>query len=308
MNLSPIFLYSGWRTGGTALAVALKADKNNMIFYDPLNQALMDFEFASTASSDSWNSNHPTKFKYFDEYIPMFADGRLELFPDVREYKFRNSSVIFQDQLIKYLKRLVSVANENNKTPVFKFEQLEGHLDLLKSHFPSGIHIGLIRNRQAQLDSWLEQLALGSSGFFDAARKLVLDDPDFFTNGEILDKPTNEEVFEIYHSRLRSLGSDFDMTINLSEDNRDEFLTKIVSSSTHKIIASAFEQLDKLEKPPTFEKKFIRMRARCLELTQQRDELTQQRDELTQQRDEILNSTIWKTTKPIRQLLNMFNR
>jgi hypothetical protein len=40
------------------------------------------------------------------------------------------------------------------------------------------------------------------------------------------------------------------------------------------------------------------------ELTQQRDELTQQRDELTQQRDELLNSTIWKTTKPIRWVIN----
>jgi uncharacterized coiled-coil DUF342 family protein len=56
------------------------------------------------------------------------------------------------------------------------------------------------------------------------------------------------------------------------------------------------------------------------ELTQQRDELTQQRDELTQQRDEIahdlaltreardnlINSTIWKVTKPIRWTVNLF--
>jgi hypothetical protein len=42
------------------------------------------------------------------------------------------------------------------------------------------------------------------------------------------------------------------------------------------------------------------------ELTQQRDELTQQRDELTQQRDALLNSTIWKLTEPIRNLINFF--
>jgi hypothetical protein len=44
------------------------------------------------------------------------------------------------------------------------------------------------------------------------------------------------------------------------------------------------------------------------ELTQQRDELTQQRDELTQQRDALLNSTIWRLTKPIRHLINFFKK
>jgi hypothetical protein len=44
------------------------------------------------------------------------------------------------------------------------------------------------------------------------------------------------------------------------------------------------------------------------ELTQQRDELTQQRDELTQQRDDLLNSTIWRATKPLRTLVHVFKR
>jgi hypothetical protein len=44
------------------------------------------------------------------------------------------------------------------------------------------------------------------------------------------------------------------------------------------------------------------------ELTQQRDELTQQRDELTQQRDEFLNSTIWRLTKPLRDLINFLKK
>jgi exopolysaccharide biosynthesis predicted pyruvyltransferase EpsI len=42
------------------------------------------------------------------------------------------------------------------------------------------------------------------------------------------------------------------------------------------------------------------------ELTQQRDELTQQRDELTQQRDELLNSTIWRSTRTLRFIANLF--
>jgi hypothetical protein len=43
-------------------------------------------------------------------------------------------------------------------------------------------------------------------------------------------------------------------------------------------------------------------------ITQQRDELTQQRDELTQQRDELTNSTIWKTTKYLRVLIDILKK
>ena len=40
------------------------------------------------------------------------------------------------------------------------------------------------------------------------------------------------------------------------------------------------------------------------DLEYSKKELTQQRDELTQQRDELTNSTIWKLTKPLRDLIN----
>jgi hypothetical protein len=357
MDRPPIFLYTSWRTGGTALAGALKADEKIMLFYDPLNEGLMNYEYAKTVSSDTWNSNHPPGFKYFDEYLPMFVDGKLRDYPDLKGFKFRNSTKEFQDQLLSYLDRLVTVANENDKTPVFKFEQLEGHLEVIKRHFPTAIHLGLLRNRQAQFDSWLEQLALGSSGFFDGARKLVLEDPDYFTSGVILENPTDREVFELYHSKLIQLCSKFDLVFNLYEDDREEFLSKIAPNSFQQIFSVAFERLDKLGKPPTFEKKFIRMTERSLELTQQRDELTQQRDELTQQRDELtqqrdeltqqrdeltqqrdelnqqrdeltqqrdeltqqrdeltqqrddlMDSTIWKVTKPLRNIVNFFKR
>jgi glycosyltransferase involved in cell wall biosynthesis len=44
------------------------------------------------------------------------------------------------------------------------------------------------------------------------------------------------------------------------------------------------------------------------QLTHQRDELKHQRDELTHQREELLNSTIWKVTQPIRNLINLFKK
>lgn len=91
----------------------------------------------------------------------MFVNGRLEKFPDLSEFKFRNSSAKFRGQRIAYLNGLVATAKENGKSAVFKFEQLEGHLELLKEHFLSAIHIGLLRDKQEQFDSWLEQLAFG---------------------------------------------------------------------------------------------------------------------------------------------------
>jgi hypothetical protein len=48
--------------------------------------------------------------------------------------------------------------------------------------------------------------------------------------------------------------------------------------------------------------------ATFLRLMNDTDELTQQRDELTQQRDDLLNSTIWRATKPLRTLVHVFKR
>jgi hypothetical protein len=83
MGLPLIFLYSSWRTGGTALAVALRGNENVMLFFDPLNQSLLNFESIENASSITWNSNNPFDFHYFEDYLPLFTDGRLGNFPDL---------------------------------------------------------------------------------------------------------------------------------------------------------------------------------------------------------------------------------
>ena len=325
MDRAPIFLYSSFRTGGSAFAMALKSNDQNMLFFDPLNSGLMNYEYARSATSETWNSNHPYGLKYFEEYMPIFVDGKLEYFPDLNEYRFRNSSKMFQEQLLRYLNNLMDIAHKSNKTPVFKFEQLEGHVELLRSHFPFAIHLGLIRNPKEQINSWLEQKALGESGFFNAASKLIQEDPEFFTKDRIIDHSKSEEVFEVYHGGLLRLRSSFDLTLNLYEDNREDFIGKVRSDLFKKIFRVAFKKLESLDQKPTFETKFFRMTGRSLELIQQRDELiqqrdeliqqrdeliqqrdelTQERDELTQQRDELVNSTIWRLSKPLRDLIN----
>ena len=64
----------------------------------------------------------------------------------------------------------------------------------------------------------------------------------------------------------------------------------------------------KIETQKQINATFLRLMNDTDELTQQRDELTQQRDELTQQRDDLLNSTIWRATKPLRTLVHVFKR
>jgi hypothetical protein len=313
---APIFLYSSWRTGGTAFALALK--KDNMLFIDPLNPGLMDFQSAQNATTEGWSSNHPPGFLYFEEYLPLMVDGKLDHFPNLNHYKFRNSPEMFRSQLIEYVAQLIEHAKCNKKSAIFKFEQLEGHVDLLRRNFPGAIHIGLIRNPLEQCDSWFEQLALGNSHFFDAAMSLIKGDPEFFEQSSSTQVLSNQEIFDVYYSKLLSVRVELDATLNLYEDSREDFISNLPSDYFKEIFTSAFRELEGLEKQPTSTVKYKRMKIRAIELTQQRDELTQQRDELTQQRDELtqqrdeltqqrdelVNSTIWRFSKPLRDLIN----
>lgn len=109
-----------------------------------------------------------------------------------------------------------------------------------------------------------------------------------------LNNPTNVEVFDLYHSKLLWLSSKYDFTLNIYEDDRDEFLNRSASDFFQNTFSSAFRRLDEFEKPPSLEKKFIRMTARALELTQKRDE-------------QII-STIWKVTEQLRRLIDSIKR
>jgi hypothetical protein len=262
--------------------------KDNLLFYDPLNPSFLDFQMARNNSSDSWSSNHPSGFKYFEEYATLFLDGTLGYFPNLENYKFRNSSETFQIELVEYLSKLLEHADRNYKTAVFKFEQLKGHVDVLKREFPDAIHIALIRDPIDQYNSWCEQLALGNSYFFDAALSLIKEDPEFFKEPARIHNLYPKEIFEIYHDNLLTLRSEFDATLDIYKDSKVEFINKLPSEYFQDLFSKAFQELELLENPPTHKDKFTRMRNRALELTQQRDEIIQQRDEIIQQRDEII--------------------
>ena len=315
MNAKPIFIYSSWRTGGTAFIASFKRDTKNIVFYDPLNPALRNFELALKSNSDGWNLNHPSDFTYYDEYLPLFSGETSISFPDLAKYKFKNSSSDFRLQLTNYINELMLLAEQQGRTPIFKFEQLEGHVELLRSNFPTAFHLGLARNPEDQLDSWLEQIALGNRGFFDYALNVLISDKDFFDNQCDPYSMELNEIFDTYYAGLIRLRPDLDAVLDLYENSFDEFLIKLGTNKVVPQFERALNEFKNIESRPSFEVKFKRMRNNSIlitqqrdELTQQRDELTQQRDELTQQRDMISNSRIWRFSKPLRDFVIFLKR
>jgi hypothetical protein len=322
MRSPVVFLYTSYRTGGTAFLSAFNADPTNMVFFDPLNVGLLSLESARNFSSENWNSNHPANLHYFESYLPMFEQGTMNLLPDLSEFKFRNSSAKFKDQLVQYLRALSDFAHSQEKLPVFKLEQLKGHVGLLRKNFPEALHVGFVRNPNDQFKSWLEQFAYGNGSLFDTALNFINGDAEFFKPKQGLSNSNLKDLFDIYYSRLLTLRSELDFTHNLYEESFQDLIGKIASNFYKDKFILAVEEFNKITPRITFEKKFDRMMNNSLkltqqrdeltqqrdELTQQRDELTQQRDELTQQRDELLNSTIWKVTKPFRVLINFIKK
>ena len=301
MRSPALFLHTSYRTGGTALLSALGKDPTNMIFFDPLNAGLSSLETFRNYSSTDWHSNHPQNFKYFESYLPLFEQGTMNLIPDLSEFKFRNSSANFKDQLVKYLGALTDFALSQEKLPIFKLEQLKGHVNLLRENFPKALQVGFVRNPNDQFQSWLEQLALGNNFFFDNALSLINQDTDFFKPSPGLSKATPKEVFETFHSRLVTLRSELDFTHNLFEESFGELLGKVNSNFYKDKFTFLGKEFHKVDPQIPFEKKFTRMMDNSLNLIKERDGLIKERDGL-------LNSTIWKFTKPLRGLINFVKR
>jgi hypothetical protein len=291
-TIQPIFLHSSWRTGGTALLLAFSEVESVTTFMDPLNDALIDVNNAMNEDSSNWDSNHPKNLKYFDSYVELSKDGSLPNYPDMQEFRFRNSDDSFKSKLFMYLSSLIDSASEKGASVVIKFEQLEGHVSWLREKFPSVIQIGVIRDEDDQYLSWLEQSALGNEFFFSAAKELIQGDPVFFKQNSEISLFSKQALFQAYYNGIKSVRQELDFCVDIYRESLQEINEKIAqlqfkTTTSQTILKRGFANLSEIDERPNFEFKFKRLVDRTVLLTQQRDELTQQRDELTHQRDEL---------------------
>ena len=144
MTTGPIFIYSSMRTGGTAFVHTFENIDNAIVFMDPLNDHLKN-ETAESVNSSMWNSNHPPEYFYFKNYFLFEKEKWFPYIPNAESFLFRNSSEAYKEKIFVYIKRLVDLAHEQNKIPIFKFETMVGHASFLRSKFPEAIHIGITR-------------------------------------------------------------------------------------------------------------------------------------------------------------------
>lgn len=230
-TLDPIFIYAGWRTGGSAFAFAFRNQEKTKLYYDPLNRALMNPKSALEVTTDSWDSNHPENLKYFQEFENLInADGQLSKFPELNEFTYVPNNDKWDRSLLEYLTWLIKQSADSNQIPVFKFEQLEGRITQLRSWFPTALHIAVQRDSKKQFLSFLEQAAYGRYGFFEAANKMVNPRQHFDISKRFNFQYLNE-IFDSYYNMRKSLIGQADVEINVSSiknKGKDAFLDEIV--------------------------------------------------------------------------------
>jgi hypothetical protein len=233
--LAPIFLFSNWRTGGTALILTFRKHDNCYIYTEPLNPTLRSADVALAATTSSWKSKHPQNEYYFTEYEPILSDDSFR-FPDVEKIPYILEADDSQEDLLKYFTSLISYAHSINKIPVFKLEQAEGSADWIKANFPDALCVGVTRKAEYQFISWLEQTTFGNNLFFGLAHRIIENNLEFFESEPIAlngryDTDVYKKIFDIFKRKIdfqHSLYMDFCVDISPeSEESLHDQLAKV---------------------------------------------------------------------------------
>lgn len=204
--MSPIFLFSNWRTGGTALAFAFRKSPRFYVYTEPFNPTLRDPGLALNAQTTGWKSKHPSNQFYFTEYAPLLMSGDF-FFPEVEKLPYVLGPNDRCDDLHSYLSQLITFAQSNGKAPVFKFEQLEGAAPWIAANFPDGLRIGVTRDPVHQLISWMEQASFGVHDFFMLAHRLIANNVQYFMTDNIAGPSPGDvaayiKIFDIFRRRI----------------------------------------------------------------------------------------------------------
>jgi hypothetical protein len=271
---------------------------------------LSEEEIALTLSTSSWESNHPSGMTYFDSYKGLFENGKVKFLPDTSEFKFKNSSSDFKKSLLIYIQFLIETGYSRELIPVFKFEQMEGHVELLRSQFSNAIHICITRTRDEMKLSWLEQLALGNHGFFSNARRYILEDPIFFASGKNQSNFSPDLTFEIYYDAIERMKSDFDLCLDLSKPNLLDEIKRIESTNSFsvtskEILIKGLVGIKELVKPSTLFK-FQRLLDKNIKLQSELTQLHAELNNLKFQLNIIRESKSYRYTGIFRRIMRIF--
>jgi hypothetical protein len=198
-----LILHKGKRTGGTAVAQALAEVEALHVLFDPLHQSIhLPFEQLGRFTSDDWHSHHPHGYAYFASYRELLQDGRIPGVPADVFAAYDLTEHDDADPLFEYLDGLVREVCKRGRTPVLAVETSEGRIRWLRHRFPQAVQIGIVRDRDAQLSSWLQQAAYGDFAFFDLARQLMEANPGWF-GGRLTSTQTSAEDLEVLFDRYR---------------------------------------------------------------------------------------------------------
>ena len=176
----PVFLHTGWRTGGTWFWSRFRTLPGVRGYYEPLHPELGLLDRARIDRDDSklWDSGHPALHApYFEEYRPLLNDGGT----GVRLFHSRFAAQSFfapahaeLPGLSDYLREILRNAEDQGRQPVLKFCRSLGRLAWMQRHFPDAVHVVLLRNPLEQFASARSQFIRLGNEYFLAMPYLLL--------------------------------------------------------------------------------------------------------------------------------------
>lgn len=320
-----IFLHAGFRSGGTALAFSFRQLEDFKLYYDPFNlniEAMNQYLDRKYFLTTNWQSNHPGQSRYFLEYRDLI-DSKPDLLtkiniPNLR-YDYWGEN--YAPEAIDYLNQIIDFCGKINQNPVFKFETLTGRIPLLKQHFENAIQIGIVRNFDEQLFSFLEQMVYNNTFFFDEIICLMQTNIEFFKiEQEALEfRPDIEHrkyLFAAFETGRRKLLVQADYILETTDEKSfKESLSNIpdeVFSEKDKLDILKYLTEDATRQKILIEKnkKLIKNNLRIVENLRQAEKTLQNFErELkskAMQLEAFQNSRIWRYTAPLRKIKNIF--
>ena len=178
-SAAPVFLHTGWRSRGTWIWAALRADPRVMGIYEPLNEAMAGLTPDGIAAirPDSWFSGHPPMPPYWSEFAGVLRPDASGVPGYQAAFATENAfagAMELQPELAAYLRGLLLHATAAGRVPVFKFCRSMGRVAWMQAAFPQALHAVVMRRPDAQWASARRQMEVHNNPYFVAMPLLML--------------------------------------------------------------------------------------------------------------------------------------